>query len=1058
MMLYERNSTIATNQCHTFDTGKTLLNFDCHSLALNDQETRLLLVSSHSLAFINLETISLPYDHSAHNDTNVFTTSLSDITFSSLFDECNINRPIVEWNHSEPNQYAVAIDRLVRIYAVDHARIDETNTFIDSHHQRPISTICYSPCDPSWLLTGSLDGQIQVWDTRFYSSKNPASLKFSVSTPFSIRHIRWSSNVAENCNHLAVQCDRCIRVYDIRKPDSYLFSSTDLEHAQRVTCMDWTKQRPSIVTLSLDQSIRMFSANGQLMSESLTSEHSSYAFSKLRTTDCDNLFVCAARDTSSSTHGFVGWRCDEDQYLRPLTDHILTATSSAIVDFCPVSNPRFLNLFTNSPTSRMNDESANRFVLLTWCRDGHLSVIDMDSTFRQAWLGQQVRTKPTSLSDSSSSVGMPRTPSNSSRQPAMSRHSSTLMPMDSIKDEVTDNGEMDEEDDDNAFQGTSISPPNTMESSNASDDNDYQISPDVTNDTITEVTVANELNSLHEVYKPYIFVEGKDEQRRMCVLRCKYPLDNNFTFRIYLSLSRHYPIISQLSVRFKTPTTHNNERFKSFQSRIQTMFEETSYARFYNGQLCLHRCLAKLQNLFDMHYKQEEFFATIATTANASNKKRDSSLANSEIESVNGLFQGNASNAGTNNAASHSSNRLCGVSSSSTRTSDSQISSASVVQCIGRTCGARFSGATHLICFGRALNSQQTNTGTILNTLSDSTLNRSQPLPMRSTSLTVAKSRENSTSVDQSNYRPPTTGTMQIQQVPSNHRPPMFSAPVRSTIGAASFHDHQRSLSYRRSIGHLIHRPSKVAVYDVSILLPVSRKLADDYKIDLANPLDMSETNEQITQEMGKEDLAHCWRLLSGLLSIQPNLDSNDSWFQTPIAQGLIKHLVSNYVINGDIQSASMFLLAMSPTPFSKIKVNSQLVNEHNYDPILYAYAKHNCQSPAPFNQPTPNPTVTLANIICSICLQPVLGQHFLCAVCGHGGHLTHMHDWFSSDELKHRFCPEKDCTCRCITKQQELLTMAPTQAQQQQQQQQTPIMASRSYFARQPSGGIRPL
>ena len=194
-------------------------------------------------------------------------------------------------------------------------------------------------------------------------------------------------------------------------------------------------------------------------------------------------------------------------------------------------------------------------------------------------------------------------------------------------------------------------------------------------------------------------------------------------------------------------------------------------------------------------------------------------------------------------------------------------------------------------------------------------------------------------------------------------------------------------------------------------------------------------------------------------------------------SKGLIKHLASNYVINGDIQSASMFLLTMSQTPFSKIKVHSQLVNEHSHDPILYAYAsllhrwrhfykrtqilsqiEHNCQSPAPFNQPTPIPTATSVNIICSICLQPVLGQHFLCAVCGHGGHLTHMHDWFSSDELKHRFCPEKDCTCRCITKQQELLTLVPTQTQQQQQQPQTPIMASRSYFARQPSGGIRPL
>jgi hypothetical protein len=48
----------------------------------------------------------------------------------------------------------------------------------------------------------------------------------------------------------------------------------------------------------------------------------------------------------------------------------------------------------------------------------------------------------------------------------------------------------------------------------------------------------------------------------------------------------------------------------------------------------------------------------------------------------------------------------------------------------------------------------------------------------------------------------------------------------------------------------------------------------------------MCEMNQQLTQDMGKDDLAHCWRLLDGLLSLQPNLQNDDSWFQTPIAQG----------------------------------------------------------------------------------------------------------------------------------------------------------------------------
>ena len=171
-----------------------------------------------------------------------------------------------------------------------------------------------------------------------------------------------------------------------------------------------------------------------------------------------------------------------------------------------------------------------------------------------------------------------------------------------------------------------------------------------------------------------------------------------------------------------------------------------------------------------------------------------------------------------------------------------------------------------------------------------------------------------------------------------------------------------------------------------------------------------------------------------------------------------------------------MFLLAMSQSPYLKTRVQSRLVNEHEHDPILYGYASllhrwkhfykrtqilsqidHNCQSPAPVHPPS--------IIICAICLQPVLGQYFLCAACGHGGHLLHMHDWFQ-DEIKHKFCPEKDCTCRCVLKQQELLITNAIQMQQQQQQQhqhhhqQTlsgpPVITARTYLSRQSSGNIR--
>jgi hypothetical protein len=410
---------------------------------------------------------------------------------------------------------------------------------------------------------------------------------------------------------------------------------------------------------------------------------------------------------------------------------------------------------------------------------------------------------------------------------------------------------------------------------------------DPPNDTKTEVSIEKELNSLHDTYGPYLTIETKDEQRRMCIIRCIYSSENSSTFRIYLILSRHYPIISQLFVRFKLSTIMNDERLKSFQSNIQMMLDDTSYNCFYHGQLCLHKCLLKLKNLFDLYHKQEKSYSALLTSANNFNKKREQSSTNSEIESINGLTSSNINNSGTNN--NNNTNRAFGASSSSTRTSDSQSSGVSFAQTKHRTCGARFSGGTHLICFGQILNNQQVNSVPVLTTLTDGTTNRPQSLPMRSTSLTVTKSRENSSTEEQPSYRPPTTGTVQIQSIPNNQRIAISSAPVRSSLGTSVINDHQRIMTnYRRSLGQLIPPPSTVSIYDVSILLPVSKKLADEYQIYLNNPIEMCEINQKITEEMGKDDLAHCWRLLDSLLSIQPNLQPDDPWFQTPIAQGKI--------------------------------------------------------------------------------------------------------------------------------------------------------------------------
>lgn len=118
----------------------------------------------------------------------------------------------------------------------------------------------------------------------------------------------------------------------------------------------------------------------------------------------------------------------------------------------------------------------------------------------------------------------------------------------------------------------------------------------------------------------------------------------------------------------------------------------------------------------------------------------------------------------------------------------------------------------------------------------------------------------------------------------------MFSAPVRSSFTGSTVSEHHfigsPLGSRRRKINSVHHSNSVVSIYDLSILSPVSKKLADEYKIDFENPIDMCGKNERVTQNMAKEELAHCWHLLRGLLHIQSELPSNDTWFQTPLAQG----------------------------------------------------------------------------------------------------------------------------------------------------------------------------
>ena len=133
-MLYERDYRSSSNLSFTFDFGKKYSNFDCHSFALSENENYLLLLGNHQLQLINFETFTTSLANLIHQDHSIIIPCSSDIHTIPLFDICNIHRPLVQWNQQEPKEYALAIDRLVRFYRIDHGRIEEINS-LDSQHQ-----------------------------------------------------------------------------------------------------------------------------------------------------------------------------------------------------------------------------------------------------------------------------------------------------------------------------------------------------------------------------------------------------------------------------------------------------------------------------------------------------------------------------------------------------------------------------------------------------------------------------------------------------------------------------------------------------------------------------------------------------------------------------------------------------------------------------------------------------------------------------------------------------------------------------------------------------------
>ncbi|BFZ12726.1 hypothetical protein BsWGS_15764 [Bradybaena similaris] len=139
-----------------------------------------------------------------------------------------------------------------------------------------------------------------------------------------------------------------------------------------------------------------------------------------------------------------------------------------------------------------------------------------------------------------------------------------------------------------------------------------------------------------------------------------------------------------------------------------------------------------------------------------------------------------------------------------------------------------------------------------------------------------------------------------------------------------SHHHHQKSLSRshdsidgRRDKERETERISKrmqkvgcVRVYDISIINPISKFLAENYKLDLSDIPSTCEHNAGVASKIGRRDLVQVWHLIKEMshpsLQASSNVDQGPPWAFCPFGRPLVNKLLNHYAKMHDVQTLAM--------------------------------------------------------------------------------------------------------------------------------------------------------
>ncbi|XP_006860369.1 PREDICTED: WD repeat-containing protein 59 [Chrysochloris asiatica] len=271
---------------------------------------------------------------------------------------------------------------------------------------------------------------------------------------------------------------------------------------------------------------------------------------------------------------------------------------------------------------------------------------------------------------------------------------------------------------------------------------------------------------------------------------------------------------------------------------------------------------------------------------------------------------------------------------------------------------------------------------------------------------------------------------------------------LSESLSVISYHLLQKSRRWKSkregsdSGNRSIKAAGKVIVQDIACLLPVHKSLGELYILNVNDIQETCQKNAASALLVGRRDLVQVWSLATVAtdLCLGPKSDPDleTPWARHPFGRQLLESLLAHYSQLRDVQTLAMLCSVFEaqsrpqgiPNPFGPFpnRSSNSAVSHSRYpsftssgscssmsDPGLNmggwniefgVYCSH-CRSEVRGTQCAICKGFTFQ---CAICHVAVRGSSNFCLTCGHGGHTSHMMEWFRTQEV----CPT-GCGCHCL-------------------------------------------